>query len=171
MAEDFKFQGLVRRRLTAEQFSDAVSGLSAPLFDSTEVKFRPYELIPEAKKSLPFDRASLVANNSFMTALGRPNREIVSTSRDSQASLLQALELSNGKRLNEALEKGGQNWVKKHSDPEKLTQELYSRALLRAPNAQELEVAKKAFGEKAEATEVQDLLWAVFLLPEFQMIY
>ena len=171
LAEDFKFQGIVRRRLTAEQFSDAVSRLSAPLFDSTEVKFRPYELIPEAKTGLPFDRASLVANNSFLTALGRPNREIVSTSRDSQASLLQALELSNGERLNKALEKGGQDWAKNYSDPEKLTRDLYGKALLRTPSEKELEVAKKAFGEKPEASEVQDFLWAVFLLPEFQMIY
>ena len=171
MAEDFKFQGIVRRRLTAEQFADAVSHLSAPLFDSAEVKFRPYELIPEAKTELTFDRASLVANNSFLTALGRPNREIVSTNRDSQASLLQALELSNGERLNKALEKGGQDWAKNFPNPNQLTRELYSRALLRNPTDKEIALAQKVFGDKPEAAEVQDFLWAVFLLPEFQMIY
>ena len=170
-ADDFKFQGIVSRRLTAEQFSDAVSQLASPLFDSTEVKFKPYELIPEAKTQLNFARASLVANNPFVTALGRPNREIVSTSRDSQASLLQALEMSNGDRLNKSLEKGGASWATSYPDSELLTRELYSRALLRSPNEKELAVAKKVFGEKPEATEVQDLLWAVFLLPEFQMIY
>nr|WP_051315170.1 DUF1549 domain-containing protein [Algoriphagus terrigena] len=170
-ADDFKFQGIVSRRLTAEQFSDAVSQLASPLFDSTEVKFKPYELIPEAKTSLNFARASLVVNNSFVTALGRPNREIVSTSRDSQASLLQALEMSNGDRLNKSLEKGGAGWATRYPDTELLTRELYARALLRSPNEKELAVAKKVFGEKPEATEVQDLLWAVFLLPEFQMIY
>ena len=170
-ADDFKFQGIVSRRLTAEQFSDAVSQLASPLFDSTEVKFKPYELIPEAKTQLNFARASLVANNPFVTALGRPNREIVSTSRDSQASLLQALEMSNGDRLNKSLEKGGASWATSYPDTELLTRELYARALLRSPNEKELAVAKKVFGEKPEATEVQDLLWAVFLLPEFQMIY
>lgn len=170
-AADFKFQGVVSRRLTAEQFSDAVSQLTSPLFDSTEVKFKPYELIPEAKPTLPYARASLVANNSFVTALGRPNREIVSTSRDTQASLLQALELSNGERLNRSLEIGGSKWAQTYPDTEKLTRELYARALLRSPSEKELNVAKKAFGEKPEATEVQDFLWAVFLLPEFQMIY
>lgn len=171
MTEDFKFQGIVRRRLTAEQFSDAVSQLASPLFDSTEVKFKPYELIPEAKTELPYARASLVANNSFLTALGRPNREIVSTSRDSQASLLQALEMSNGERLNKSLEKGGANWAKNYPETDLLTRELYARALLRSPNEKELAVAKKVFGEKPEATEVQDLLWALFLSPEFQLIY
>ncbi|GAA0880603.1 hypothetical protein GCM10009119_35730 [Algoriphagus jejuensis] len=171
MGEDFKFQGIVSRRLTAEQFSDAVSQLSAPLFDSTEVKFRPYELIPEAKPTLPYARASVVANNSFLTSLGRPNREIVSTSRDSQASLLQALELSNGDRLNKSLELGGFIWVKNYPDTEQLTRELFARALLRSPNEKELALAKQTFGEKPDPNEVQDFLWALFLSPEFQMIY
>jgi uncharacterized membrane protein/mono/diheme cytochrome c family protein len=171
MAEDFKFEGMIRRRMTAEQFSDAVSGISAPLFDSVEVKFRPYQLIPEAKSNLGFARASLVANNDFLKSLGRPNREIVSTSRDSQASLLQALELSNGERLNKTLEKGGKNWVENFPYSDKLTKELYARALLRNPTEKELALAKKVFGEKPATAEVQDFLWAILLLPEFQMIY
>ncbi|WP_338221963.1 DUF1549 domain-containing protein [Algoriphagus sp. oki45] len=171
MAEDFKFQGVIRRRITAEQFSDAVAEISAPLFDSVEIKFRPYQLIPEAKTNLSFARASLVANNEFLKALGRPNREIVSTSRDSQASLLQALELSNGEKLNKALVKGGEKWAETFSDPVILTENLYAKALLRKPSPQELEVAQKALGPKPSPDAVQDLLWAVFLLPEFQLIY
>ncbi|SDA63529.1 Uncharacterized membrane protein [Algoriphagus alkaliphilus] len=171
MAEDFKFQGVIRRRLTAEQFSDAVAEISAPLFDSVEVKFRPYQLIPEAKDNRGFARASLVANNDFLKALGRPNREIVSTSRDSQASLLQALELSNGEKLNKALVKGGEKWAETFPDPLALTENLYAKALLRKPSPKELEVAKKVLGSRPEPTAVQDFLWAVFLLPEFQMIY
>ena len=171
MAEDFKFQGVIRRRITAEQFADAVAEISAPLFDSVEVKLRPYQLIPEAKTNLSFARASLVANNEFLKALGRPNREIVSTSRDSQASLLQALELSNGEKLNKALVKGGQKWAETFSDPVILTENLYAKALLRKPSPQELEVAQKALGPKPSPEAVQDLLWAVFLLPEFQLIY
>ncbi|MBA4301891.1 MAG: hypothetical protein C0433_17585 [Cyclobacterium sp.] len=171
MAEDFKFQGVIRRRLTAEQFSDAVAEISAPLFDSVEVKFRPYQLIPEAKDNRGFARASLVANNDFLKALGRPNREIVSTSRDSQASLLQALELSNGEKLNKALVKGGEKWAETFPDPLALTENLYAKALLRKPSPKELEVAKKVLGSRPEPTAVQDFLWAVFLLPEFLMIY
>jgi uncharacterized membrane protein len=171
LAADFKFEGMIRRRLTAEQFSDAVSGLSAPLFDSVEVKFRPYQLIPEAKGNLGFARASLVTNNDFLKSLGRPNREIVSTSRDSQASLLQALELSNGERLNKTLEKGARNWIETWPETDPLTRELYAKALLRKPTEKELVLAKKVFGEKPDQAEVQDFLWALFLLPEFQMIY
>ena len=120
---------------------------------------------------MSFVRASLVANNEFLKALGRPNREIVSTSRDSQASLLQALELSNGKKLNKSLVKGGEKWADAFTDPVILTENLYAKALLRKPSPKELEVAKKALGPKPNPAAVQDLLWAVFLLPEFQLIY
>jgi hypothetical protein len=171
LASDFKFQGLIRRRMTAEQFSDAVSHLASPLFDSAEVRFRPYELIPELGNQAEFARASLVANNPFLTSLGRPNREIVSTSRDSQASLLQALELTNGTKLNSALEKGGARWVLNYSDPNELTLKLFTQALLRAPSPEELAVANRLYSGKTEATKTQDLLWSIFLLPEFQMIY
>jgi len=171
IAEDFKFQGVIRRRITAEQFADVVAEISAPLFDSVEVKFRPYQLIPEAKTNLGFARASLVANNEFLKALGRPNREIVSTSRDSQASLLQALELSNGEKLNKSLVKGGEKWATAFTDPVVLTENLYAKALLRKPSPKELEIAQKALGTKPQPAAVQDLLWAVFLLPEFQLIY
>jgi uncharacterized membrane protein/mono/diheme cytochrome c family protein len=170
-AENFKYLGVIQRRITAEQFADAVGKLSSPLFDSVEVKFRPYELVPEAQHTLGFTRASLVANNDFLKALGRPNREIVSTSRDSQASLLQALELSNGEKLNRALVLGGEKWAKAFPQPDVLAEQLFTRALFRKPNPKEKEIAKRVFGEKAEPQEVQDFLWAIFLSPEFQLIY
>ncbi|WP_317044970.1 DUF1549 domain-containing protein [Algoriphagus marinus] len=171
LASEFKFQGVIQRRMTAEQFSDAVSHLASPLFDSAEVKFRPNELITELGNQPEYARASLVANNPFLTALGRPNREIVSTSRDSQASLLQALELTNGIKLNDALAKGGARWARNYSDPKELTSKLFAQALLRAPTKQELELADRLFGGKTDVAKTQDLLWSVFLLPEFQMIY
>lgn len=171
LAADFTFQGMVRKRMTAEQFSDAVGNLASPLFDSAEVKFKPYELIPEAQMATSLTRASLVANNTFLTALGRPNREIVSTSRDSQASLLQALELTNGERLNTALFKGGEYWTKQYPQADDLVKALFSNALLRSPTEKELEVGRQLFGETTDAKQAQDLLWSVLLLPEFQMIY
>lgn len=170
-AEDFKFQGVIRRRMTAEQFSDAVSQMIYPLFDSAEMKYKPYELLPEEVKRPSFARASLVANNPFLTALGRPNREIVSTSRDSQASLLQALELTNGERLNTALKNGAEKWKANYPNTDQLTKELYQKALNRKPSPKELQIAKTALGQNPGSDQIQDFFWAVLLLPEFQMIY
>jgi len=170
MAEDYKFSGMVKRRLTAEQFSDAVSDVIYPLFKKEELKYNPFELQQPELSSPSFTRASLVANNPFLTALGRPNREIVSTSRDAQGSLLQALELTNGERLNTTLRSGAAMWKTKLNDPVQITEELYLKALNRKPNEKELATAKQALGENPNADQIQDLFWAVILLPEFQMV-
>ena len=45
----------------------------------------------------------------FMTALGRPNREQVVTTRPSAATTFQALELTNGETLADILKRGAQN--------------------------------------------------------------
>ncbi len=171
VADDYKFSGMVRKRLTAEQFSDAVSQFVYPLFKEKDVKYNPEELNPEKGAELDFARASLVANNSFLTAMGRPNREIVSTSRDSQASLLQALELTNGTRLDSTLRSGAKYWKSTYETTEKLTEALYMKALNRMPLDKELAVAKSTLGEVPEEEQIQDFIWAVLLLPEFQLIY
>ncbi|MEB2782939.1 PSD1 and planctomycete cytochrome C domain-containing protein [Algoriphagus sp. C2-6-M1] len=170
MAEDYKFNGMVRKRMTAEQFSDAVSEIVYPLFPEEEIKYNPFELQNPEHIKPSFARASLVANNPFLTALGRPNREIVSTSREAQGSLLQALELTNGERLNTALQKGAEKWKSLLSDPVQITEELYQKALNRKPNENELAFATKALGQNPDAAKIQDLFWAVILLPEFQMV-
>lgn len=170
MADDYKFNGMVSRRMTAEQFSDAVSEIVYPLFAEEEIKYNPFELQQPELSKPSFARASLVANNPFLTALGRPNREIVSTSRDSQGNLLQALELTNGERLNTALQKGAEKWKTQLSDPVQITEELYLKALNRKPNEKELAIAKEALGANPDVAQIQDLFWAVILLPEFQMV-
>ncbi|SIN65861.1 DUF1549 domain-containing protein [Algoriphagus halophilus] len=171
LAEDFQFEGMVRRRLTAEQFSDAVSTVVYPLFKPEEQRYQPYELTPESGSSVNYVRAALVANNDFLKALGRPNREIVSTSRDSQASLLQALELTNGILLDSALIMGAKNWEANYPNTDQLTEAIYEKTLNRKPEEKELEVARKVMGSDPQKEQIQDFLWAVLLLPEFQLIY
>ena len=171
LAEDYVFGGMVRRRMTAEQFSDAVSRVFGPVFEEKDLKYDPSQLLTEQSSNINFTRASLVANNSFLTALGRPNREIVSTNRDSQASLLQALELANGDRLNTVLQKGAAQWKEKFQDGPTIIEEVYTKALLRKPSKKESEIALAALGKSPDVGQIQDFFWAVVLLPEFQLIY
>lgn len=171
MAEDYIFTGMTRRRMTAEQFADAVSQVIFPLFDEQELKYNPFQLVKNEQSTPSYVRASLVANNSFLTAMGRPNREIVTTSRDSQASLLQALELTNGERLYEVLEKGAVLWKETYGNGDLITEEFYRKVLLRKPNQKELKIAKYALGDQPKPDQIQDFFWAVLLLPEFQIIY
>jgi mono/diheme cytochrome c family protein len=195
IAQDFEFKGMLRRRMSAEQFTDAISSIIEPVFPDSALHFDPYnpdksKMAKESNKvvklvkdtelakpaetvrpNMPFIRAALVKNNSFLTALGRPNRETVSTGRDSRANLLQALELTNGDRLNEVLKRGAANWQMNYRQSDVIIKEIYRKALNREPQPKEMKIANEVLGEKPSAEGIQDLFWAIVLLPEFQIIY
>lgn len=170
MTKEYVFKGVVRKRMTAEQFADAAGLVVGPVFPDSIMMYKPkFDQQPTATPM--FARASLVANNSFLTALGRPNRENVSTSRESQANLLQALELTNGERFNSAMRRGAEQWKNQYKTSDAIINELYSRALGRAPQPKEKEAAMKLLGTNPSVDSIQDLFWAMLLLPEFQIIY
>lgn len=124
------------------------------------------------REHLPFARASLVTLDPFLKVLGRPTRENVVTRRDDQATLLQALELTNGASFNEAISAGAARWLVDYGDdPHGLVERLYYSALGRPPSRREMRTAEELLGEHPAEEEVQDVLWAVFMLPDFQLIY
>ncbi|GAB4017258.1 hypothetical protein GCM10028773_12920 [Spirosoma koreense] len=167
-APTYVFEGMVRRRLTAEQFADAISLAFSPIYQDTSV----VKMLPKTiRKEIAFPRASLVKNDPFLTALGRPNRETVSTSRTSQANLLQALELTNGTTFNEALKRGAERWKARYPSSDVLVKELYRKSLGRDPQPKEMAVAQKIVGEEPSVEGIEDLVWAMALHPEFQLIY
>jgi hypothetical protein len=170
VSSDYTFKGMQRRRLSAEQFADAVSTIIYPVYSDTLKNHNPIKDLP-VNFSYPFARASLVKNDRFLTALGRPNRENVITSRASQANLLQALELTNGDVFNTALEAGARKWLGQFRNSEQLIDEVYKQALGRGPQKDEREVALKMLGPSPDQAGAEDLLWSVMLLPEFQLIY
>jgi uncharacterized membrane protein/mono/diheme cytochrome c family protein len=169
-SESFVFKGTLKRKLTAEQFADAVSSVVDPVYTLEALKYNPFENSQAYASASPFVRAALVQNDPFLTALGRPSRENITTSREGQVTLLQAMELTNGTKLNETLVKGSKKWVAKYGNPEQLIQAIYSQSLGRKPSQKEFEIAKKLMGNKMEEESVQELLWAIVLLPEFQFI-
>ena len=117
-------------------------------------------------------RASLARNDALMTALGRPNREQTVTSRAEAATTLQALELTNGATLAELLDEAVRRGVKDPSQPTREWVELmYRRALSRAPVTGEVALATQMVGDPAQPSGMEDFLWALVMLPEFQLIY
>lgn len=117
-------------------------------------------------------RASLVNADPLMTALGRPNREQVITSRTSVATTLQALELTNGGTLAERLKRSAEKLVQGPSQSgRELVVNIFERALARPPTADELHLAADLVGSPVQKEGVEDLLWAMTMLPEFQLIY
>ena len=94
------------------------------------------------------------------------------TSRSSAATTLQALELTNGATLARLLERGAERVV--HELPKsnrEFVVTLYERALARKPTQEELRLAEEMVGTPVKKEGVEDLLWAMAMLPEFQLIY
>ena len=119
-----------------------------------------------------FARASLVKQHPFMKVMGRPTRENVATTRDEQATLLQALELTNGEYFNGVLKEGAAEWLKKYGDRnEEIVLNLYQKTLGRNPTDKEKGIMLSALQTDAKEEALQDLFWSMFISPEFQFIY
>lgn len=116
-------------------------------------------------------RASLAASDALTRALGRPNREQVMTDRDSTATTLQALELTNGKTLAEKLSAIASDWIaQKTRSPKKMVERLFWIGLGRAPSQSEAKACDTFFREGLTQNNVEDFLWTVIMLPEFQLV-
>jgi hypothetical protein len=130
--------------------------------------------LAEATANLDYSRhvrAALADNDALMTALGRPNREQVVTSRPSAATTLQALELTNGPTLASELKRAGEEIAEQKLEADPLIAKLFASAFGRAPTQSERELSKDLLGSPVKATGVEDLLWAMLMQPEFQLIY
>ncbi|MCB0852416.1 MAG: DUF1553 domain-containing protein, partial [Bacteroidetes bacterium] len=122
------------------------------------------------ESTISFGRASMVKLDPFQKALGRPSRENVTTSRDDRATLLQALELTNGDFFTEVIQLGAEKWKKSYEEkPEVFIEELYMKALGRKANQKEKKIALNLLGEHPGQEEVEDMIWEVLMLPEFQV--
>jgi hypothetical protein len=163
-SEQFVFAGPVARRLTAEQFFDALWRMTDTMPKKTAVSFGDRNEEPV--------RASLVIADLLMRSLGRPNRDQVVTTRPDDLSTLQALDLTNGPEMTELVLEGSKNLQEKFSDKpaEQLIESIYVAGLCRTPTAEELAIGKEMVGESPTQESVADMLWCLLMLPEFQLI-
>jgi hypothetical protein len=116
-------------------------------------------------------RASLLKADELMRALGRPNRDQIVTMRPSGLTTLEAIDLANGQRLADAISVGATHAMSQFGDsPDSVTPWLFQFALSRDPSSEELLLASEMLGRKLEKQNVEDLLWAVMMLPEFQLV-
>ena len=107
-----------------------------------------------------------------MRSLGRPNREQVVSDRPANLTTLQALDLANSPLLAETLNRGAANVVKRFAgqDSAAIVDWLYQFALSRPPTSDERATAIDCCIHRRRKQGVEDLLWAVMMLPEFQII-
>lgn len=169
-ATNFVFRGPFVRRMSAEQFRDAVGALTGVWYGKPAATIVRADGATNRFNAI---RAALVAADPLQVALGRPNREQVVPARATVATTLQALELTNGSELAGVLRRGAEKTLQQRPDvaPKTLARDLWQRALGREPTRQELEVALELLGQPVRQEGVEDLFWSLLMLPEFQLIY
>jgi hypothetical protein len=169
-AAEFVFRGPTVRRLSAEQFRDAVGALTGVWYEKPVARVIHAD---GATNRFSATRAALVTADPLQVALGRPNREQVVTSRSSTATTLQALELTNGAELAGLFRQGAERLLEGTApgDSTAIAARVYEQALSRKPTRQEARLAASLVGASPTPAGVEDLLWVVTMLPEFQLIY
>ncbi len=172
--DDFEYRGPISKRMAAEQFVDAVWQLTRT--GPTQPHKRAAEflapLADEHRGSHNQYRASLVASDLLMRSLGRPNREQVVTSRPPLLTTLQALDLSNSPILVDTLSRGATNLLREGNQTSavEFVEGFFWDALSRPPTDSERDLALQIVGDSMDQQGIEDLIWTVVMLPEFQIV-
>jgi hypothetical protein len=163
--------GPIERRLTSEQFLDAISRVTG---------YWPKTAVMNVKVNNPQVRAWRHKKpDALAVALGRPNREQVCTERNDTSTVLQGLELVNGEALAGRLREGAKmllaSSLGRSTDPVNAARALYLRAFGRTPSAAEIVLAQRLLGNvqrrpAGPQERWEDFLWILVLSPEFQFI-
>ena len=172
---DYVFRGPLPRRMTAEQLTDALWQLTdaAPAKPDADVeRVRPDPAgLAGATGPQTMVRAVLMKCTPLMASLGRPNRDQVVTSRPTDLTTLEAIQLANEQALFETFSVGGRRWLAEHgADPAALAEAIFTTALARQPTPAEATAAREILGETPTKSSIADCLWAVVMLPEFQLV-
>lgn len=164
LGTEFRFQGPLPRRLTAEQWLDGVWQLTAQFPAAAAADFGERGGQPV--------RAGLVVASRLMTVLGRPNREQVVTTRPNELTTLDALELANGAELAGLLAAGGTRLAEQAAagSADQALDQLYRAALSRPPSPAELQTAQAYLAAGNPPEGWADLLWALVVSPEFYFV-
>ncbi|MEC7566476.1 MAG: DUF1549 domain-containing protein [Planctomycetota bacterium] len=115
-------------------------------------------------------RAALMQNDFLMRSLGRPHRDQVVTTRPSELTTLQAIDLANDEILTQYLTGGAGHIVGQGKSSGELIDWLYLYALSRPPTAGERAVLTEVVADGNNSMAIEDLLWMVFMQPEFQIV-
>lgn len=115
-------------------------------------------------------RASLVKSDFLMRSLGRPNRDQIVSVRPTEMTTLEAIDLSIGETLDSYLKRGAERLANKSWDnPEAFVDWLFQYALSREPSLEEKSLLASELSMPLAPSAVADILWAVVMLPEFQI--
>ena len=170
----YVFTGPKVKRMTVEQFVDAIRQVTETQTTGIAKKFNATKLEQQVglRNESNTTRASMLPSDFLQRALGRPNREQVVTSRPDDLTTLQALDLANGDAINKMIQAGASQLMEVHEvkGPGPMIELIYERALSRKPTKAEARVCRTYFGKDLDQQGLEDMLWSVFMLPEFQHV-
>ncbi len=155
---------------SAAAWKPAVKCANPALWDTSTPAFTN-ALAQFSNSSRVVVRASLMKSDELMRSLGRPNREQIVTSRPNDLTTLEAMDLNNGRIFAGILAKGAKHILASQgTDGPALIEHIYLQALSRPPSTEEKTVAQEIIGTAPQPATIEDFLWSVFMLPEFQLI-
>lgn len=121
--------------------------------------------------AVPMVRASLLKNTALMRSLGRPMREQIVSMRPTELTTLEAIDLANEAELSKAFAAGATKLALRfQGDSKRLVEFIYQFALSRQPTPDEQQLLTESMGSQPTPELVQDVLWAICMLPEFWLI-
>jgi hypothetical protein len=128
-------------------------------------------LVQSVNGDLQMVRASLLKSDFLMRSLGRPLREQIVSMRPSELTTLEAIDLSNGSTLAGYLSKGAAALVSEWgNDQVGLIHHLFKFAFSRKPTIDEQTMLVNSLSSPPTEQEVEDVLWAIFMMPEFLLV-
>ncbi len=169
---EYVFRGPEVRRLTAEQFADAIGAITGEwhVYQPPTPKALPGETAPPSPPPGVYTREWRVAASPLTRALGRPIRDQVYSSRETQATTLQALELVNGESLTHWLLRGARNMLGElPPEPESVYDHFYNGRGARPPFDIDVSGAKRLWLLARDAgTYSPEKVEAVWAQAEFE---
>jgi len=171
------------RRMTAEELFDSIlvaaghdkglADMPGALTDNNKSAAKKGGAGMKGKKShveWATDLPTPAKTGTFMNVFNQPPRNVLTPKRDEEGAVTQALEMLNGKAVNESIESSPliDRLAASKSDPRNAVTELYLSTLTRTPTTDELEKSAK----RATATRdwLVDLQWALMNTREFTFI-
>ena len=106
-----------------------------------------------------------------MRSLGRPMREQIVSMRPSELTTLEAVDLTNGSTLANYLTQGATQLADRWSDDRSgLIDHLSQFAFSRMPTTEERSILESVLSPAPAAQEIEDVLWAILMMPEFMLV-
>ncbi len=160
-------------KLVVGEMQDARAAILVPVIEpwAKVVNETGLNLLTQSPADGRMVRAALLKSDFLTRSLGRPNRDQIVSMRPNELSTLEAIDLANGEMLSKWLSEGARRWTKSQPmDTQSLINSIYLRTLCRKPTLKELTVIQESMGKSLTVSAVEDLLWSIMMLPEFQLV-